>query len=75
MEISLVFNEYFYILFSLRESINIQMINVSYCTYVQYLLQHVVIVRAHLHQASAKMLRQLCNDTSDSVLIKINGDT
>ena len=32
-------------------------------------------VRARLHQASTSTLRQLCDDTSDSVLIEINGDT
>ena len=31
-------------------------------------------MRARLHQASASMLQQLCDDATDSVLIKINGD-
>ena len=30
---------------------------------------------ACLHKASESMLRQLCNDASNSVLIEINGDT
>ena len=30
-------------------------------------------VKAHLHQASASKLRQLFNDTCDSVLIENNG--
>ena len=30
-------------------------------------------LRDHLHQASASMLRQLCNDTCNSVLIENNG--
>ena len=29
--------------------------------------------RAHLHQASASTLRQLCDEASDSVLIENNG--
>ena len=33
-----------------------------------------LILRAHSHQASASMLRQLCDDASDSVLIEISGD-
>ena len=33
------------------------------------------ILGARLHQASVLILRQLCNDTSDSVLIEINGLT
>ena len=33
-----------------------------------------LMLRAHLHQASASMLRPLCDDASDSVLIEINGD-
>ena len=32
-------------------------------------------VRARLHQASESMLRQLCNDASDTVLIENNGVT
>ena len=31
--------------------------------------------RVRLHQASASMLRQLCDDACDSVLIEINGIT
>ena len=31
-------------------------------------------LRARLHQASASMLRPLCDDASDSVLIEIYGD-
>ena len=31
-------------------------------------------VRARLHQASASMLRQLCDDATDSAHIEINGD-
>ena len=31
------------------------------------------VVRAHLHQASASTLRQLCDDACDSVLIENNG--
>ena len=34
-----------------------------------------VILRAHLHQASASMLRQLRDDACDSVLIENNGVT
>ena len=34
---------------------------------------HTSIVRAHLHQASAPTLRQLCDDACDSVLIENNG--
>ena len=33
------------------------------------------IFGTRLHQAKASMLRQLCDDTSDSVLIKISGLT
>ena len=33
------------------------------------------ILRAHLPQASASILRQLCDDVSDSVLIENNGVT
>ena len=32
-------------------------------------------IRVCLHQASASMLWQLCDDANDSVLIEINGDT
>ena len=31
-------------------------------------------LRTRLHQTSESTLRQLCDDTSDSVLIEINGD-
>ena len=31
------------------------------------------LIRARLHQTSVSTLRQLCNDTSDSLLIENNG--
>ena len=36
---------------------------------------HLIPFRAHLHRASESMLRQLCDDTSDTVLIENNGVT
>ena len=48
---------------------------VSEMTWIHLRDPRIVYFRAHLHQASASMLRQLCDDARNTVLTENNGVT